>query len=397
MASNTTGMVKAGTGAKLKDSNMANYGSKEHTDLIKAVAALEINWSGAGKAKGIEIWRIENKKGSIDGAKAAVFGIKPWPEEKYGQFYSGDSYIVLRTYTLKKDKELHHDIFYWIGKESTTDERGVAAYKAFELDEFLGGEPKQYRLISGNESSRFLKCFKKPIRVMAGGIESGFNKVKPESFVPRLFHIKGRGLRCRCVQVLCDAKSMNEGDVFILDKGLIQIQYNGKAAGGFEKHKGREILTEIRSTRNRGATKVLPPILMDDDDCPEFWAAVNGTAADVKKAADGGCDAEAAKKAAEVTAMYKVSDSSGKIQFSTVKKGKLDMKDLNTNDVFIIDTDEEIFVWVGKKASKTEKREAMMHAERYLAHDESPFEDCTVTRILEGDTDPPLAFDKAFE
>tara|TARA_R110002050_G_scaffold10783_2_gene36570 strand:+ start:69 stop:260 length:192 start_codon:yes stop_codon:yes gene_type:complete len=34
----------------------------------------------------VQIWRVEK------------FEVKEWPEEEYGRFYEGDSYIILRTY-----------------------------------------------------------------------------------------------------------------------------------------------------------------------------------------------------------------------------------------------------------------------------------------------------------
>lgn len=37
------------------------------------------------------------------------------------------------------------DLFFWLGKETSVDEQGIAAYKTVELDEFLGGGPVQYR------------------------------------------------------------------------------------------------------------------------------------------------------------------------------------------------------------------------------------------------------------
>ena len=75
---------------------------------------------------------------------------------------------------------------------------------------------------------------------------------------------------------------------------------------------------------------------------------------------------------------------------------ELKLSMLDTNDVFIIDTGPEIFVWVGRGATKQEKKEAMMHAERQLACDDGPDEQTPVTRIREGDPDPPNGFDKAF-
>ena len=43
-------------------------------------------WGGCGQKEGLEIWRIEN------------FHVVPWPAKQYGSFYTGDCYILLRTY-----------------------------------------------------------------------------------------------------------------------------------------------------------------------------------------------------------------------------------------------------------------------------------------------------------
>lgn len=72
-------------------------------------------------------------------------------QEYYGQFYNGDSYIVLYTNTTGSGAKAFN-LHFWLGQETSQDEAGVAAYKTVELDDKLGGQPVQYRECSGHES-----------------------------------------------------------------------------------------------------------------------------------------------------------------------------------------------------------------------------------------------------
>lgn len=47
------------------------------------------------------------------------------------------------------------NIHFWLGKETSADESGVAAYKSVELDEALGGGPVQHRECQDHESVRY--------------------------------------------------------------------------------------------------------------------------------------------------------------------------------------------------------------------------------------------------
>ena len=173
-------------------------------------AAGEPQWVGAGQAPGLQIWRIEK------------FRVVPWPPHLYGQFHTGDSYIVLHTYHRHpRTTALAWDIYFWLGSETTQDEAGTAAYKTVELDDSLGGAPVQHREVQSFESPRFLQLFPGGmIQILAGGVETGFNIVKPEEYQPRLLHAKGIANNVRIEQVALHCSSMNSGDVFILDAGM---------------------------------------------------------------------------------------------------------------------------------------------------------------------------------
>ena len=83
-------------------------------------------WDNAGKALGIQIWRVEQ------------FQIKTVEYKGDGALalYDGDSYIILNTYKKIPDSDvLSYDLHFWLGEETTQDEAGTAAYKTVELDD----------------------------------------------------------------------------------------------------------------------------------------------------------------------------------------------------------------------------------------------------------------------
>jgi len=129
---------------KVEDSNIAGLGSDLDKKIRQAAAGTEKAWEGAGKNLGIQIFRIEK------------FKVIPWPKERYGEFFDGDSYILLRTWKEKDAPKLKWDIHFWLGKYTTQDEAGTAAYKTVELDDLLGTEPVQHREVQGYESELFL-------------------------------------------------------------------------------------------------------------------------------------------------------------------------------------------------------------------------------------------------
>ena len=102
----------AGKGYDWKDSNMALFGSDAEEKVKKDAGALEPAWENAGKEIGLQIWRI------------VKFEVKDWDKEQYGEFYSGDSYIILNTYKPEGKEQVKYDLHFWIGKYSTQDEYG---------------------------------------------------------------------------------------------------------------------------------------------------------------------------------------------------------------------------------------------------------------------------------
>jgi len=350
----------------LADSNIANLGSDLDKKCRQAAAQTEKAWTNAGKEIGLQIWRIEK------------FTVQSVAKETYGTFYSGDSYIILNTYKKKDAPKILWDVHFWLGKFTSQDEAGTAAYKTVELDDLLGGDPVQHREVMGHESDLFLSYFKNEIKLLEGGVDSGFKHVEPEKYRARLLHLKGKK-KVRVTEVDLSHKSLNSGDVFILDAGLKLYQWNGSKSGPQEKMKGAQLCRAISDER-KGAAKI--DVLEESGkDLGDFWKAVGGQGP-IKSAEEGGDDSEAEK--ATEKRLFQLSDATGSMVFKEVGKGPQVKKSLlDENDVFILDTGAEVFAWIGKGASVGEKKKAMSFAQDYLTKYNRPLY-TPITRILSG-------------
>jgi len=344
-----------------KDSNLALFGSDTEKSVKKDAAKSEPAWQGSGKEVGLQIWRI------------VKFKVTAWEKSEYGKFYNGDSYIILNTYKPDpKSDELAYDLHFWIGSQSSQDEYGTAAYKTVELDTYLDDAPIQHREVEGYESTLFKSYFPKGITLMAGGADSGFNKVKPEEYTPRLFHFSGSGKAVVVMQVPANRSRLVQGDVFVLDLGLTIYQWNGSGASVFEKNKAMEYVRDLKLGRSGKAitTEVLEGSAGFSEEHP-FTKAL--TEEDVKDDFKAGVIETKPQ-------LFQVSDASGKLEFTKVKTGGIQKDDFKTHDVFILETPTNCYVWVGKGASPNERNNSMGYAHNHLMKTANPLRPIAVLK-----------------
>ncbi|ESN98175.1 hypothetical protein HELRODRAFT_177421 [Helobdella robusta] len=350
-----------------KDSNVALFGSDLDRKVKKESAETEPAWKNAGQKVGIKIWRIVN------------FKVTDWPERDYGRFYSGDSYIILNTYKPKPNSnELAYDLHFWIGGQSTQDEYGTAAYKTVELDTYLDDKPVQHREVEGYESELFKSYFKQGFTTMDGGAESGFNHVKPVEYQPRLLHFHGDKTLVSLKEVPIARTSLKSDDVFILDAGLKFYQWNGKGSNKDERFKAAGYMQKLKSERNKSVGETLDEDDISDDH--EFYSLLTGDSGSPEYDDMLGGQGNKSKE----RLLLKVSDESGQLKMEKIKSGQVSMKDFASKDVFIFDTASDVFVWIGRNASKTEKQNGVGYAHNYLMKTDHPL--IPVHVIKEGQT-----------
>jgi len=312
-------------------------------DEIKAkakAASKDKEWEGVGLKLGVTIWRVEK------------FQLHKVPKESYGTFYDGDSYVLLNT--IGDDKTRHHHIHFWLGKDTTMDEAGTAAYKTVELDAVLGGAPTNYREVQGNESHEFSLIFPKGFKILSGGVGSGFNHVKPEDYKPKLLHIKGKN-RITVCEVPVTSDSLNDEDAFVLDGGLKVYAWFGVKAGINDKFKGNMICEEIRDSR-----KGVEIIHLTHDGSDDFWKALGGKKP-IKTKEEVNVDKVEKNQLFEF-----VEDKKDKISFKKLAEGNLTHDMLKSDHTFIVDFGDQICVWIGKSAAKKEKENAILEVNDYI-------------------------------
>ncbi|XP_064646035.1 villin-1-like isoform X2 [Lineus longissimus] len=328
-----------------------------------------------GKAN-FMIWRVEN------------FELKAIPQTNYGSFYKGDAYVVFSSGTSKTDMYVH----FWVGEDCSLDEAGVAAFKAVECDDYVGGAATQRKETQNHESSQFLSYFREGLRYKDGGCASGFRHVDSEKFEPRLYRVKGKRYP-RCTQMVIEWTSFNEGDSFVVDLGKLIFVWTGKESSRSETLKAMDFARKLRDDRGQQACPVVIESGQENsmtDDEKQLWEQfLPLSGRNIKSSSEAGEDEKFELKMTNQIKLYRCSDAGGTLTVTEAAVGPLKFEMLESKpktgsmDVFIVDNCEAgVWVWVGRGASKTERRESMKNAMNF-AKKKGYSANTSITRVVE--------------
>ncbi|OAF69830.1 hypothetical protein A3Q56_02425 [Intoshia linei] len=367
-----------------KDSNLSDFGSEMDKLVKKESAQTETAWDRIKGKLGCTVWRIKQ------------FKVASMKESEFGEFYNGDSYIIMNCYQEEPNTAYEYDIHFWIGKYSTQlnlkalvnqlfstvilnggriDEYGTAAYKTVELDNLLDGLPVQHREVQNYESNLFISYFK-AFKIMEGGTESGFNHVEPKEYIPRLLHFSGNKDSIIVRQIPKCAQLIKHDDIYILDQGKELIQWNGIDCNKDEKIKAMRFIGELKLERNASSCVI-------DDDPSEnknFFKLLDDELHE--------SDRDSNTQEDRGTVLYKISDDSGNMIVEKVKENEdIEKCDINDDvsyssnwnpDVFILDKAFSLYVIKGKNASPAEKKKGISYAHDFLKDNYNPYKNITV-------------------
>ncbi|KAF0883353.1 AVIL protein, partial [Crocuta crocuta] len=310
---------------------------------------------GNGK---VEVWRIENLE------------LVPVERQWHGFFYGGDCYLVLYTYEV--NGKPHYILYIWQGRHASKDELAASAYQAVEVDQEFDGAPVQVRVTMGKEPRHFMAIFKGKLVIFEGGTSRKGN-AGPDPPV-RLFQIQGHDKsNTKAVEVPAFASSLNSNDVFLLRAQAEHYLWYGKGSSGDE----RAMAKELASLLCEGTEDTVA----EGQEPAEFWDLLGGKTAYAN-------DKRLQQEILDVQPrLFECSNKTGRFVVTEVTDFTQD--DLNPGDVMLLDTWDQVFLWIGAEANATEKERALTTAEEYLHTHPSGRDPDTPILIIKQGFEPP--------
>jgi hypothetical protein len=296
--------------------------------------------------------------------------------ELNGIFYGGDSYILKYTY-LKNGKECYI-IYFWQGGKSSQDEKAASALFTVKFDDELGGAATQVRVVQGKEPNHFLAIFKGKLIIRSGGKASGFkNKADVDSYNnsgTSLFSIRGtNAFNTRGVEVDAKASSLNSNDSFVLATPATVYCWFGKGSNANERSNAKNIAALVKAKKSVKEVE-------EGAEPADFWSGLGGKGAYASSPTLIGDTHE--------PRLFQCSNATGAFRVDVVFNFNKD--DLDEVDVFILDTFDEVFVWVGSGSNEQEKKKALESAIGYVeTATDGRTKDTPILRINSG-SEPPL-------
>ncbi|KAG4154758.1 hypothetical protein ERO13_D03G069500v2 [Gossypium hirsutum] len=325
--------------ALLKQQGVGVKGMSKSAPMNEEVPPL---LDGGGK---MEVWCINGS------AKT------PLPKEDIGKFYSGDCYIVLYTYH-SGDRKEDYFLCCWIGKDSIEEDQKMATRLANTMCNSLKGRPVQGRVFDGKEPPQFIALFQ-PMVVLKGGLSTGYKKsiadkgLTDETYTAdcvSLFRISGTSVHNnKTLQVDAVATSLNSIDCFLLQSGSSMFTWHGNQS----TYEQQQLVARVAEFLKPG---VALKHAKEGKESSAFWFALGGKLSYTSKTAS--------TEIVRDPHLFTFSLNKGKFEVEEVYNFSQD--DLLTEDILILDTHAEVFVWVGQCVEPKEKQNAFEIGQKYI-------------------------------
>lgn len=208
----------------------------------------------------------------------------------------------------------------------------------------------QQRVVQGNEPEHFLRMLKGKMIVKHGGRSKGMKTVseaEEQGGKVHLYKVRGTNeWNVRCMQVDLMAASLNSNDVFILVTPRGSYVWCGKGASGDEREFAKTATQMISDVAKRYE------LVMEGQEPDVFWESLGGKT-----------EYASGRELREVMPthpprLFHCSNDKG--YFYAEEIFDFTQEDLEEDDVMILDTYGDVFLWLGKECNAVEKKEGLL-------------------------------------
>ncbi|XP_058529637.1 advillin isoform X2 [Ochotona princeps] len=295
-----------------------------------------------------------------DGAESAMFKqlFQKWTVKDQARGL-GKTFSIGRIATFFQDKFdvtlLHNKLGVAAQERMVDDGSGKVEVWRIENLELVPVDHSQYGFFYGGDCYLVLYTYevnRKPHHILyiwQGGTSRKGN-AEPEPPV-RLFQIRGNNKsNTKAVEVPAFASSLNSNDVFLLRTQAEHYLWCGKGSSGDERAMAKELAVLLCD----GAEDTVA----EGQEPAAFWDLLGGKTpyANDKRLQQEELDVQ--------PRLFECSNKTGRFVVTEVTDFNQD--DLEPSDVMLLDTWDQVFLWIGAEANAAEKERALATAQEYL-------------------------------
>ncbi|XP_022911438.2 advillin isoform X2 [Onthophagus taurus] len=282
------------------------------------------------------IWKIR-KNDSVEIGK-----------EKFGNFFSGDCYLIWYSYQSQGQK---HILYTWFGLHASDDEMLNTFSKRTEIENELGGQAIKVRVIQGREPPQLLQIFKGKLVIFRGKgteqDESGRNTKSPTNY---LLHVQGSATyNSKATQVNTKSSSLNSNYCFVLKKSKKYFVWSGINSTGDQREMAKHFTGKDFE------------LVLEGKEPQEFWDLLGGKAEYfTTKIAIEENDLKCPRlfHFPNITNHFKIEEVFNFAQ-----------SDLTPEDIMLLDAFSTIFIWIGALSTTYNRKNSLEMALEYLRND----------------------------
>ncbi|VFV38075.1 villin-like isoform 1 [Lynx pardinus] len=312
---------------------------------------------------------VDDASGKVEVWCIRDLGRQPVDPERHAQLCAGNCYLVL--YTYQRMGHVQHILYLWRGHRATTRDVKALNCNAEELDLMYRGALVQEHVTMGSEPPHFLAIFQGQLVVFQG--HTGHDGKEQPAPATRLFHVQGTdSCNTRTVEVPARASALNSHDIFLLVTASVCYLWFGKGCSGDQREMARTAVSAV-SGENKET-------VLEGQEPPGFWEALGGPA-----------PYPGNKRLPEDVSgfqprLFECSSHMGHLVLTEMVF--FSQEDLDKYDIMLLDTWQEIFLWLGEAASKW-KKEAADWGQEYLKTHPAGRSPATPVVVIKQGHEPP--------